>query len=208
LGFKLSERELSSLARLGSGSACRSIPGGFVEWRTDPITQDSYAATIAPADHWKLVDCIAILSEGHKAIGSEMGMQLASSSPIQAARVADAPRRMDLCRSAIHNQDFDALAQVVELDSNLMHAVMMTSNPPLFYWQPGSLLVMQAVKAWQAEGIQVTYTLDAGPNVHVICPQDTLSEVLPRLQEIPSVIDVLKGPPGGPTRLMTTDSPL
>jgi diphosphomevalonate decarboxylase len=200
IGLDLSERELSSLARYGSGSACRSIPGGFVEWRTDSQSGDSYAVSIAPAEHWDLMDCIAVLSEGHKAVGSESGMRRADTSPLQSARVSDAKRRMDLCRQAILNKDFSALARVTELDSNLMHAVMMTSDPPLFYWHPQSLAIMKAVKAWQTEGLPVTYTLDAGPNVHVICLKTAFGEVHSRLNQIPAVIKILKGVPAGPAR--------
>src|SRR5512143_49456 len=96
-GLDLSERALSVLARHGSGSACRSIPGGFVEWFAAPADADSYAASIAPADHWDLVDCVAVLSTHHKATGSTEGHALAPTSPLQAARVQDAPRRLDLC---------------------------------------------------------------------------------------------------------------
>jgi len=203
LELNLSIRELSSLARYGSGSACRSIPGGFVEWRTDPHSGDSFAVSIAPADHWDLVDCIAVLSEGHKAVGSEAGMRRADSSPLQAARIQDSARRINLCRQAILNRDFEALSHVTELDSNLMHAVMMTSEPPLFYWHPQSLTIMKAVKDWQSEGLPVTYTLDAGPNVHVICLKNAFGEVLSRLKYFPEVIDVLKGVPAGPARLLS-----
>lgn len=204
-GLSLSEYELSSLARFGSGSACRSIPGGFVEWHTDHSTGKSYATTIAPADHWHLVDCIAILSEEHKPVGSQAGMRRAGTSPLQNARVQDSHRRIDLCRQAILQKDFTALAQVTELDSNLLHAVMMTSEPPLFYWHPTSLAIMKAVKDWQAAGIPVTYTLDAGPNVHLICLPEAQEQVLARLQQFPDVLDVLTGAPGGPAKLLTDD---
>ncbi len=206
LGLELTERELSSLARFGSGSACRSIPGGFVAWRTEPLTGESYAESIAPADHWDLADCIAILSDAHKPIGSEAGMRLAGSSPLQEARVMDSERRMDLCRGAILNRDFEALAEVTELDSNMMHAVMMTSQPPLFYWLPESLGLMKAIKGWQKEGLPVTYTLDAGPNVHVICTQDAAKDVFGRLKAFPGVMKVLRGTPAGPARLIPLDS--
>lgn len=202
LGLNLSEKELSSLARFGSGSACRSIPGGFVEWHTDPLTGESYAYSIAPHDHWALVDLVAILSNQHKPVGSESGMRNAWTSPLQETRVEDAQRRMELCRTALLNRDFDGLADVTELDSNLMHAVMMTQDPPLFYWHPQSLAIMKAVKAWQTEGIPVTYTLDAGPNVHVICTQDVAQEIKSRLQTIPGVLQVLWAIPAGPTRLV------
>ena len=202
LGLSLTEKELSSLARFGSGSACRSIPGGFVEWRTNQASDESYAFSIAPHNHWQLVDCIVILSKAHKAVGSEAGMRSAVTSPLQNARIADTPRRLALCRSAILQRDFGALARVTELDSNMMHAVMMTSDPPLFYWHPASLEIIKAIQTWQIEGLTATYTLDAGPNVHVICPQENMSEVLSRLREFPGVIDILKGMPAGPARLL------
>ena len=202
LGLNLSEEALSRLARFGSGSACRSVPGGFVEWRTNEDTGESYAFSIASKNHWALVDLVAILSDQHKQVGSEAGMLGADTSPLQAARIQDAPRRLELCRSAILNRDFDALAQVTEQDSNLMHAIMMTSHPPLFYWHPQSLAIMLSVRDWRAEGIPVTYTLDAGPNVHVICLQEAMPEVLSRLRQITGIIDVLKGVPAGPARLL------
>ena len=83
--------------------------------------------------------------------------------PCRPARVADAPRRLEICRNAILQRDFAALAEIVELDSNMMHAVMMTSHPALFYWQAATLTVMQAVQAARAKGLSVCYTIDAGP---------------------------------------------
>src|SRR3989304_10408185 len=168
-GLELDEPALSRLARRGSGSASRSVPGGFVEWRAADSDEESYAFSFAPTDHWNLVDCIAVISEGHKIIGSSEGHQLAASSPLQAARLERAEHRLEKCRQAILQKDFAALAEVVELDNHLMHAVMMTSRPPLVYWQPASLAVMRAVPEWRAGGIAACYTLDAGPNVHVLC---------------------------------------
>ena len=129
-------------------------------------------------------------------------MHTAGTSPFQEARVLDAERRLAICREAILKRDFSALAGVTELDSNMMHAVMMTSEPPLYYWHPQSLAIMTAVKAWQAEGMEVTFTLDAGPNVHVIASKANMGEVLSRLRRFDAVIDVLKGIPAGPARLL------
>lgn len=200
-GLELSEPQLSRLARRGSGSAARSIPGGFVEWQAGG-DEDSYAFSIASADHWDLADCVAVVSAAHKETGSTQGHALAGTSPLQAARVADAPRRLELCRDAITRCDFEALAAVIELDSDMMHAVMMTSQPALFYWQPASLGVMQAVREWRKQGLKVAYTLDAGPNIHVICPAEQSGEVERRLGELPGVGDVLTARPGGPARLV------
>ena len=78
---------------------------------------------------------------------------------------------------AILNRDFDAFASIVELDSDMMHSVMMTSTPALHYWKPASLSVMNAVRQWRGDGLSVCYTVDAGPNVHVICPKTEVHEL-------------------------------
>ncbi len=190
-GLDLSEKDLSRLARRGSGSAARSIPGGFVEWQAGSSEEDSFAFSIAAPEHWNLVDCVAIVSAAHKKTGSTEGHSIAPTSPLQAARVADAPRRLEICHNAILNCDFNTFASIVELDSDIMHAVMMTSTPALHYWKPASLDVMNSVRAWRAEGIPVCYTVDAGPNVHVICPETEAHIVEKKLQEINGVKDVL-----------------
>lgn len=201
-GLDLSERELSRLARRGSGSASRSIPGGFVEWQAGASDENSFAFSIAPPNHWNLVDCIAIVSAAHKKTGSTEGHATAPTSPLQAARVADAPRRLDLCRRAILEKDFSAFASIVELDSDMMHAVMMTSAPALHYWQPASLAVMEAARAWRAEGLSACYTVDAGANVHVITVEAEAAEIEKNLRAIPGVNDVLVARPGGAAEIL------
>jgi diphosphomevalonate decarboxylase len=197
-GLELSESQLSRLARLGSGSAARSVPGGFVEWQTALDDEASYAFSIAPARHWDLVDCIAVISTTHKPVGSTEGHAAAPTSPLQPARVQDAPRRLEICRRAVLERDFDTFAAIVEHDSTLMHAVMMTSRPPLFYWQPASLDLMLRVPTWRAEGLACCFTLDAGPNVHILCLAENTAEVQTRLSALPGVQKVLIAHPGGP----------
>ncbi len=201
-GMDLSEKDLSRLARRGSGSACRSIPSGYVEWQPGSGDADSYAQSIAATDHWELWDCVAILEAAPKPTGSTEGHALAPTSPLQAARVADAPRRLELCRQAIMAKDFQKLAEIIELDSNMMHAVMQTSNPPLMYWSPTSLLVMQEVVKLRKRGIEAAYTLDAGPNVHVICTAESHDTVQRYLGKLPGVNGVLPSPMGGPARII------
>jgi diphosphomevalonate decarboxylase len=201
-GLNLNEPELSRLARRGSGSASRSIPSGFVEWQVGTTDNDSFAFSIAEPDHWKLVDCVAIVSAAHKRTGSTEGHSIAPTSPLQAARVADAPRRLEICRNAILNRDFDSFASIVELDSDIMHSVMMTSTPALHYWTPASLSVMSAVRQWRREGLAVCYTVDAGPNVHVICPEAEANTVDKRLGEIEGVANVLVACAGGAAKIL------
>ncbi len=193
LGAKISERELSTLSRLGSGSAARSIPAGFVEWQAGDSHETSFAKSFAPADHWQLVDLIAIVSQEHKRIGSSAGHETAASSIFQPARVASAAERIASLKTAILRRDFERFADVVEEDSNLMHAVMMTSRPPLFYWEPLSLAVMEGVRRWrQDENLMVCYTLDAGPNVHCICGEGDAVAVTTRLRELCGDMEILR----------------
>ena len=201
-GLEWSESQISRLARLGSGSASRSIPSGFVEWKMGAGDEDCHAVSIAPPEHWDLADCVAIVAAGHKTTGSTEGHALASTSPFQAARVADAGRRLEICRRAILERDFARLAAIIELDSDMMHAVMMTGQPQLFYWQPATLDVMETVREWRQDGLAVAYTIDAGPNVHVICQQAEQARVEALLREIPGVNDVLCAKVGGPARLL------
>jgi diphosphomevalonate decarboxylase len=210
-GLALEERELSALARLGSGSACRSVPAGFVEWQTGVVYQDapladpcddSFAFTIAPPDHWALADVIAVVSRAPKAVSSSAGHALAHTSLFHAVHVATAPDRLQRCRTALFARDFPALAEVVEADSNSMHAVMMTSTPPLFYWDAATLSIMKAVPAWRAGGLLVCYTVDAGPNVHCLCLAEAAPEVARRLRQELSISEILTATPGGGARLL------
>lgn len=201
-GHELSERELTTLARRGSGSAARSVPSGFVEWHMGDSHESSYAESVAGPQHWDLVDVVAVVSTAHKPVGSTAGHGTAWTSDLQEARVAGAQERLDRVRRAILNRDFAPFADVVEHDSNLMHAVMMTSRPPLFYWLPPTLSIMAAVRRWRAEGLQVCYTLDAGPNIHCICVKTSADEVKQRLSSMSEVLNVLTAPAGGGAHLV------
>ncbi len=201
VGLILTEKDLSRLARIGSGSACRSIPGGFVEWQLGHNDTDSYAYSIAPPDFWDVADCITIVSPEEKSISSSAGHALAATSILQAVRVADAPHRLSLCRDAIRRRSFPALTEIVELDSNLMHSVMNTSTPALLYWQPGTIEIIQAVQTWRKAGLPVCYTIDAGPNVHVLCPGYWEEKIVERLRQLPCVLEVIPSHPGGPAKI-------
>jgi diphosphomevalonate decarboxylase len=145
---------------------------------------------------------VAVVTEQPKKTGSTEGHQLAGTSHLQAARVKDAPRRLEICRNAIQKKDFETLADIIELDSNMMHAVMMTSQPPLMYWSPKSLEIMLEVAKWRKSGIPAACTLDAGPNVHVICTKEFADRVRTRLEKIPGVAWVLSSGVGPGVRVL------
>jgi diphosphomevalonate decarboxylase len=203
LKVNATEKELSCLARRGSGSACRSIPNGFVEWQAGKNDDDSFAFSIADPDYWGIIDCIAIIKTNPKKMGSTEGHQLAVTSPLQDARIQDSPRRLDICREAIIQKDFTQFADIVELDSNLMHAVMMTSTPALFYWETASYTIMRMVQECRSQGMPVCYTLDAGPNVHVLCLSSAAEEIKKKLLQVEEVQQVLTAKPGSGAQLIT-----
>lgn len=206
-GLELTTDDLSRLARRGSGSACRSVPGGFVLWDACDEDDCSFGRVLVPADHWDLRDVIAITESAHKATGSTEGHALAETSPLQAARVAGTSERLERCKAALLARDWPQLATVIEQEALVMHAVMMTSQPPLLYWRPATLAVMHAVRAWQAEGLAVAFTMDAGPNVHCICPAESAPQVESLVRGTPGVTRVLVSGVGGSARVQG-DMPL
>jgi diphosphomevalonate decarboxylase len=202
LDLSLDERTLQSIARLGSGSACRSIPSGFVEWTVEAGGGDSYAHSIAPPDHWGLCDCIAVVSAEHKHVGSIQGHEAAPTSLLHRARVEQAPARVEICRQAILDRDLATLGREMEEDAVAMHAVAMTARPPVYYWMPDTLRVVRAVVEWRAEGLPVYYTIDAGPNVHCLCEQGHREIVEQRLRALSGVAQVLVACPGREAHLV------
>ncbi|MBK6769249.1 MAG: diphosphomevalonate decarboxylase [Ardenticatenales bacterium] len=169
LGLELDERTLSTIARRGSGSAARSVPEGFVRWYAAATDEGSYAASIAPATHWDLHDVVAIVSRAHKAVGSGGGHALAASSPLFAERIARLPARLAAVEAAIAARDVAALGDQIEAEALELHAVAMTSRPAVLYWDGATVELLHRVRRWRADGLAVWFTLDAGPNVHLIC---------------------------------------
>ena len=195
-GKKPSPRDLSLLARRsGSGSACRSVFGGFVEWtapKTEGGDDDSYARQIADADHWDLRNVIAVVEIGPKTISSLEGHRLATTSPYYTKRLELVPDRLDRVRKAIRERDLDALGPLIEEEAIDLHLITMSSHPPIFYWSPGTLAVLRAVRELRQEGLAAWATMDAGANVHVICDEDSEDDVAERLEDLPAVGFVIR----------------
>ncbi len=198
----LSERELTILARQGSGSACRSISAGFVEWHYGETSADSFAESIAPAGHWDIRDLIAITQTEHKAVGSTKGMNLVTTSPFNETRVALTQESLDIIRRAILERDWTRFGEETEREAVRLHMIAMTSQPPVFYWSPVTLRIMQAVMDWRAEGLEAYYTIDAGANVHVIAQSQDATELETRLGQLEGVGDVIHSRVGDGARLI------
>jgi len=200
-GLPAAEAQLSRLARRGSGSASRSVPTGYCEWLTGD-DESSVAVSIAPPEHWDLRDLVVIVSQQHKSVGSSGGHPLAQTSSLQAARVAGAAQRLAACKTALLARNLAEMGPVIEEDAVIMHAVMMSSRPPLYYWNPATMAIIQATQQWRAEGLPVYFTIDAGPNVHLICEAAHAAAVEAAARQIPGVQTVLASGPGGPARLL------
>lgn len=197
LGLDLDATQLSGLARLGSGSASRSLFGGYVQWDRGSDHATSVARMLYPPEHWELYDIVAIVSSAEKKVSSEGGHRLAATSPFNAARVAHVNTLLPQVEQAIAARDLAKLGEPVEWDALAMHAVMQTGAPSLLYWQPGTLEVLHAVRRWRAEEALAAYfTIDAGPNVHVLCAARDAAAVQARLAALPLVVDTLVSRPG------------
>ncbi len=216
---------LSVLSRLsGSGSAARSVLGGYVEWpvprdRTSDSTDgagstelaedgddlDGPARTLAPADHWHLADVIALIQSGPKEVSSLEGHRRAPTSPFFARRLELLPDRLAAVRQAIRDRDLDALGPVIERDAIELHAIAMTSEPPVFYWQPATLAVLEAVRQLRRSGARAWSTMDAGANVHVIADPEDEERVAERLAEVPGVRGVIRDRTGAGPRTEDED---
>ncbi|MCB9436817.1 MAG: diphosphomevalonate decarboxylase [Anaerolineales bacterium] len=201
-GLDLTERELTILARQGSGSACRSIPAGFVEWHYGETDAASYAEMIAPPDHWDIHDLIAITQSEHKTVGSAEGNALVTTSPFNSTRVQLAQQSVETIRAGILARDWTAFGEETEREAIRLHMVAMTSVPPIFYWKPVTLAIIQAVIAWRQAGLQAYYTIDAGANVHVLAQAADADTVAARLRAIEGISDVLHSLVGQGARLL------
>ncbi|MEM3221964.1 MAG: diphosphomevalonate decarboxylase [Saccharolobus sp.] len=178
LGLDLSLKELSKIARIGSGSACRSMFGGFVMWergvRDDG--EDSYCYQLFPSDHWReLVDIIVILSEEEKKISSRKGMiRTTQTSELVECRLKFIEKTMKELIDAIKNKDEKKFYYYVMRHSNNMHAVILDSWPSFFYLNDTSLKIME----WIQDFGKAAYTFDAGPNPHILTTENNVSEIL------------------------------
>lgn len=202
-GLHLSDRALSQLARFGSGSASRSIFGGFVEWRSGERAdgKDCYARALYPADHWpELVDVVALIEGAPvKEVRSAVAMQsTVRTSPAYAARLAALPARIDRMRRAIGARDAARLFPLVMEECDSFREVCETTRPPLDYLTAASRAVLAEVReANRAAGRPIAaYTHDAGAHVHVFTLERHAAALRRRFGRLPGVRSTLLVRPG------------
>ncbi len=210
LGTHLADRQLSVIARMGSGSAARSLFGGFVRMHRGERADgsDAHAEQHAPPSHWPLSVVIAVTSQDRKHVNSTDGMGRSKmTSPYHDAWIETTEADIDHCLRAIDQRDFEQLAQLSEHSCLKMHASMMATRPPLLYWNPTTLAVIQEIMALRRSGVGVFFTVDAGPQVKAICLPEDAEQVSQHLSGMDGVLSVQRTGLGAGARLTTDSSP-
>jgi len=196
---RLTPTELSVLARQGSGSAARSIFGGFVEMTAgvQPDGSDAFAHQIASENFWEVRLLVAITSREAKKIGSTEGMRRSTrTSPYFPAWVKSQQQDLEEMRRAILTRDLQKVGELMEFNCLKMHALTLSSRPPFSYWNAATLELMKTVHDLRAGGIPAYFTIDAGPQVKVLCRPEESAKIKEALENLPGVREVLVARPG------------
>lgn len=196
-GQKRSTDELSALARLGSGSASRSVPGGWAVWEGESARQ------VFAADHWDLRFCVAVCAAGPKLTGSRDGMRSTrDTSPYHAAFIEQCRRDLPEALRLLRERDLTGLGALAEKNALRMHADALAADPPLLYWEPATVACLRKLQDLRESGINAWATIDAGPHVVAICAPADAKQVETRLRALAGVKDVLVCAPAGGARLV------
>lgn len=164
-------KTLSTYARQGSGSATRSLFGGFTLWHmgVGNDSTSSYAEMIDPAD-WDLGMVVVMINKEVKKISSRVGMDhTVTTSPFYRLWPETVAQDLELMLGAIEARDFTTIGEITEHNAMKMHATVLASKPSFTYWQPESLIAMDLVRQLRQDGIEAYFTMDAGPNVKILC---------------------------------------
>lgn len=188
----LDQATLSRLARAASASAARSLIGGFATLAAADTDPNPAARQLAPSRHWPLAVIVAICAEGSKAVGSSEGMRSSAlTSPFYDRWIETSGPDLERASRAVEQRDFPELAQVAEASCLKMHAVMQTTRPALLYWNAATLNVLERVRTLQGDGLQLFFTMDAGPQVKLVCAPGDAGQVAAALAEVPGVSRLL-----------------
>ncbi|KRM07920.1 mvaD protein [Liquorilactobacillus ghanensis DSM 18630] len=202
-GLKLSRRDLSRLARRGSGSATRSIYGGFVEWLPGTSDQDSYAVPIDEKVDWDIEMLAIIIDRKQKKVSSREGMQrVVATSPFYPAWVKSTNTDLIAAVKAVKQHNLKLLGQLAESNALRMHALNLSARPPFSYFEPQSLVAMNIIEKLRSQGVCCYYTLDAGPNVKVICSTAESRQIISALSAAFAPEQIIEAFPGPGAKLI------
>ena len=199
--LSLPAAKLASLAGRASGSAARSLLGGFVELENQ--ADDIVVSNLLDAEDWPLRVVVAITAPGPKAVSSGDAMEISrKSSPFYDRWVEQQAADLSEARSAIHKRDLQRLGSIAEHNCLKMHSVMWGSRPPMTYWNSATIACMQTVRELQAQGIDVFFTIDAGPQLKAICAPENEAAVHDALAATDGVVEVMLSGLGAGARLV------
>lgn len=204
LGLNLSEKELSILARQGSGSACRSIPDGFVEWLDGDTSNQSYAYSLFKKDYWEIVDVVAVVSTKVKKVSTSKGQLGAQKSPFFQSRNKNIGSKIKDCKKFIKARDFEGLGELIEAEALELHSIMMTSIPSLIYLLPETLQLMRQVRIWRNEGLPVYFTLNTGQNIHIVVEGKNSDKLVAKLRKFPFIQKIIVNTPSDGAKIVDT----
>lgn len=182
MDFNLSFEDISKLARVGSGSASRSIMGGFVQWHAGIDDETSFAEQFNDGQNIDISLISVILNDTPKKISSTEGMlKTKLTSPFYQIWPKVVEKDLTDIKKAISNNDFNKIGEIAEHNAMEMHALTFSSNPSFTYFEPETLELINYIHELRASGIPVYFTIDAGPNVKVICQKETVNLVNDKL---------------------------
>jgi len=201
-GRSLGVLELARLAGSSSGSAARSLYGGFAELRNAGDGID--LTSLCDVDEWPLQVVVAITATEAKPTGSTEAMQISrDTSPFYTNWVERQEHDLDIARNAISRRDFKQLGEIAEHNCLKMHSVMWASRPPMVFWNAATMRCLQTVRQLQGEGCDVFFTIDAGPQVKAVCLPEDVDVVRQALAATPGVMEIMTSGLGPAARLVT-----
>jgi len=204
LGLDPADPRLEEVARIGSGSAPRSLFGGFVLLNNTP--SGTHCSCLQPPEDWPLQVVVAVTSEAGKAVSSRDGMTDSQrTSPYYPNWVDTHEADLSQAQAFIAQRDFVGLAELAEHNCLKMHAVMLTTRPALMYWSPVTLACMHKVQELRAAGVPVFFTIDAGPQLKAVCLPEAADTVAAALAAVPGVLRLIPGGLGHGARVIATD---
>lgn len=178
------QRKASYVARLGSGSACRSVYGNYVTWGKNETVEGSSDEVAVPVSFpvhsyfRSMRDTILIVSEAEKEVSSSKGHELMNHHPFSRARFSQARQNLKTIITAMKKGDSTTFSEVVENEAMMLHGLMMSSNPYMLLLKPETIGIIKKIRDYRKQsGAFICFTLDAGPNIHLLYPESESEKV-------------------------------
>lgn len=206
LNLDIDKREMSILARQGSGSACRSIFDGIVEWKKGVKEDgtDSYAEQAFDKDYWQELKMIILIVDAkEKHVKSTNGMKITKeTSPFYEEWIKANEIDLKNIKQAINQKNFSSLGSMMEMNCLRMHSIMISSNPPLVYWKPETLMMIEKIRQLRENSLECYFTIDAGANIMILCIEKDVEKIIQSFENMNFIHDFVVCSAGEGARLI------